>query len=162
MAVPPPEDPRHRSPSPSVRRAVRLLQAAPSSRWPRPAPSPPPRPQTAARRHLRQSPPQRAADQIATAETSVLPYLLTPAAPGAARFATMARAGKRGHRWVRGAGSGAVVPGTAPAPYHVSRPHPPATTAAGLLPCTAAPAAVTLLRTRHSSSHFHTVRTPPA
>ncbi|MFF8917735.1 hypothetical protein ACF08M_31625 [Streptomyces sp. NPDC015032] len=111
---------------------------------------------------LRQTYPQRGADQIGMAESSILTYLFTLAVLGTALFAAMAWASRRGRRWARGAGSVAVVLGTALAVYNFGQPHPLVMTVAGVLPCAAGLTAVALLWTRESSSYFASARTASA
>ncbi|MFF1504557.1 hypothetical protein ACFVZR_32920 [Streptomyces sp. NPDC058316] len=110
---------------------------------------------------LRQAYPQRSADQIGMAESSILTYLFALAALGAALFAAMAWASRRGRRWVRG-GVTAVVPGTVLAVYNFGQPHPLVMTVAGVLPCAAGLAAVARLWTRESSSYFASAHTASA
>ncbi|MEU6015005.1 hypothetical protein ABZ826_13430 [Streptomyces sp. NPDC047515] len=74
----------------------------------------------------------------------------------------MAWASRRGRRWARGAGTAAVVLGTALAVYNFGQPHPLVMTVAGVLPCAAGLAAVALLWTRESSSYFASARTASA
>ncbi|MBL1068049.1 hypothetical protein [Streptomyces sp. 7-21] len=112
--------------------------------------------------HLREAYPQRAADEIEMAESSILTYLFTLAALGACLFVAMAWGSRRGRRWVRGAGGAAVLLGTALAAYNFSQPHPLAMTVAGLVPCAAGLTAVALLWTRESSSYFGSARTTSA
>ena len=111
---------------------------------------------------LRQAYPERSADQIGMAESSILTYLFTLTVLGVALFAAMAWAGRRGRRWVRGAGAAAVVLGSVLAAYNFSQPHPLVMTIAGLLPCAAGLTAVSLLWTRESSSYFEAARTATA
>ncbi|MEW1658884.1 hypothetical protein [Streptomyces sp. NPDC093707] len=107
---------------------------------------------------LRQAYPQRSADQIGMAESSILTYLFTLTVLGIALFTAMAWATRRGRRWVRGAGLTAVVLGTALAVYNFSQPHPLVMTLAGVVPCAAGLVAVALLWTREASAHFTSTR----
>ncbi|MBZ4324276.1 hypothetical protein [Streptomyces huiliensis] len=107
---------------------------------------------------LRQSYPQRSADQIGMAESSILTYLFTLGVLGVCLFAAMAWAIRRGRRWARGIGSTAVVLGSVLAVYNFSQPHPLVMTVAGVVPCVAGLAAVLLLRTRESASYFSVER----
>ncbi|MEV0280523.1 hypothetical protein AB0I22_29605 [Streptomyces sp. NPDC050610] len=110
---------------------------------------------------LQRTYPQRAADRIGAAESSIPTYLFTLAAAGAALFAWLGRASRRGRRGVRGTGTVAVALGTALAAYNFSQPHPLLITVAGLLPCLGGAAAMALLWGRESSAHFKSLSTRP-
>ncbi|MFG7941124.1 hypothetical protein [Streptomyces cacaoi] len=118
--------------------------------------------QTHLTQQLHETYPQRSADQIDMAQSSILTYLFALAALGAALFVGMARAGLRGRRWVRGAGTSAVVLGSLLAVYNFSQPHPLLMTLAGTAPCAVALAAVALLWTRESSAYFTSRRSVAA
>ncbi|QEU90846.1 hypothetical protein [Streptomyces kanamyceticus] len=103
---------------------------------------------------LHQAYPRRSTNETGMAESSILTYLFTLAAIGAALFVWMARASRRGRRWVRGAGTAVVALGSVAAVYNFSQPHPLLMTAVGVLPCVSALTATALLWKRESSLYF--------
>ncbi|MCN9243595.1 hypothetical protein NGF19_22865 [Streptomyces sp. RY43-2] len=103
---------------------------------------------------LRDTYPHRSPGDVSMAESSILTYLFTLAAIGAAFFVWMAWASKRGKRWVRKAGAATVVVGTALSVYHFTQPHPLVMTLAGLLPCLAGLVGLALLWRTEAAAHF--------
>ncbi|MFB8038204.1 hypothetical protein ACFC5Z_35855 [Streptomyces sp. NPDC056004] len=111
---------------------------------------------------LREAYPHRSADQIDMAQSSILTYLFTLAVLGAVLFTGMAWANLRGRRWVRGVGTTALVLGSVLAVYNFSQPHPLVMTVAGTIPCAVGLAAIALMWTRESSTHFASRRSASA
>jgi len=105
-------------------------------------------------RTLRDAYPHRSPGDLSMAESSILTYLFTLAAIGAVFFVWMARASRKGRRWVRRAGTVTVALGSALSLYHFTQPHPLVMTLAGLLPCLAGLAALALLWRPEATAHF--------
>jgi len=103
---------------------------------------------------LRDAYPHRSPGDLSMAESSILTYLFTLAATGVAFFVWMARASRRGRRWVRRAGAATVALGTALSVFHFTQPHPLVMTLAGLLPCLAGLAGLALLWRADATAHF--------
>jgi MFS family permease len=104
---------------------------------------------------LRDTYPHRSPGDLSMAESSILTYLFILAAAGAVFFVWMARASRRGRRWVRGAGAVTVALGSVLSLYHFTQPHPLVMTLAGLLPCLAGLAGLALLRRPEATAHFN-------
>lgn len=94
-------------------------------------------------RHLHDLYPDRSDGDLDMVESSILTYLFTLAALGAALFLWLARAARRGgtaRTW--GTGAAALIAGSALAAYNFTQPHPVVVSIAGLLPCVAGLAAL--------------------